>query len=168
MINVSEMYLEQSEWIGVSESIILHEGQPAFNVIDTRNEKEYPKYGYRVVDELHKFEYPKNTNSIWMTNCYTLEKGDWIGDEKTTKYLCKKRGIAPEKTDPDHCVCSIGFSEKEGKWFGWSHRAIYGFKPGDKKTKGMSGFEYLPKDFKKAVTMEDAKKMAIAFARSVS
>ena len=24
----------------------------------------------------------------------------------------------------------IGFSEKEQKWYGWSHRAFYGFKVG--------------------------------------
>ena len=31
---------------------------------------------------------------------------------------------------------SLGFSEKEQKWYGWSHRAIYGFGIGSKTTKG--------------------------------
>ena len=36
--------------------------------------------------------------------------------------------IAPEKAEPGHSVCSIGKSAKDGKWYGWSHRAYYGFK----------------------------------------
>jgi hypothetical protein len=34
----------------------------------------------------------------------------------------------PEKTSPSHTVNSIGRSKKDGKWYGWSHRAIHGFK----------------------------------------
>lgn len=34
----------------------------------------------------------------------------------------------PLKTHPSHSVTSIGRSKKDGKWYGWSHRAIYGFK----------------------------------------
>lgn len=30
----------------------------------------------------------------------------------------------------------VGFSPKENKWFGWSHRAIYGFAPGSTCKKG--------------------------------
>lgn len=35
--------------------------------------------------------------------------------------------ITPEKASPDHAVCSIGKSAKDGKWYGWSHRAYAGF-----------------------------------------
>jgi hypothetical protein len=42
--------------------------------------------------------------------------------------------IKGEKTHPDHSVASIGKSEADGKWYGWSHRAVYGFKAGDKVT----------------------------------
>ena len=45
--------------------------------------------------------------------------------------------IKGEKTHPDHSVASIGKSEADGKWYGWSHRAVYGFKAGD-KVKGES------------------------------
>lgn len=73
---------------------------------------------------------------LHMKVAYT-PSGDCIGNPKTAHLLCKKRGIAPEKISPDHNVCSIGFSEAEQKWYGWSHRAIHGFgigsevKPGD-------------------------------------
>jgi hypothetical protein len=53
-----------------------------------------------------------------------------------------------------------------GKWYGWSHRAIYGFKPGDKIKKDTignnTGKEFILKNDK------EAEKMAIAFAKDVS
>lgn len=101
-----------------------------------------------------------------ITAAYNLD-GDYIGDAKTARLLCRKYGIKPERRKPDSSVCSIGFSEKKGKWYGWSHRAIYGFKVGDVVKKGHVGAEYMKIGFV-AKTMEDAKKMAIAFARGVS
>jgi len=42
--------------------------------------------------------------------------------------LKQKYGITHfEKISPDHSVYSIGFNEKEQKWYGWSHRACNGF-----------------------------------------
>ncbi len=35
--------------------------------------------------------------------------------------------LEPEKADPSDSVTSIGRSKKDGKWYGWSHRAIHGF-----------------------------------------
>lgn len=49
-------------------------------------------------------------------------------------------GIVPELRKPDHRVPSIGFSEKEQKWYGWSHRAIYGFGVGSVVKKGDCGY----------------------------
>jgi hypothetical protein len=63
-------------------------------------------------------------------------QGDYIGNLDMAKRLCEDRGIAPVKSAPDHGVCSIGFCEKEQKWYGWSHRAIYGFGIGSKCEKG--------------------------------
>ncbi|MCK4443646.1 MAG: hypothetical protein KAW09_03820 [Thermoplasmata archaeon] len=120
------------------------------------------------------------------SHCFTIEsaynpRGAYIGDPKTAKMLIGK-GIVPQLI-PSNKVCSIGFCEREQKWFGWSHRAICGFGIGDIVKKGDctagSGFtdEYikahpeadtsLPIGFR-ADTLEDAKKMAVAFARSVS
>lgn len=76
-------------------------------------------------------------------------------------------GIQPEKSCPDDNVCSIGFSTKDGKYYGWSHRAIFGFKIGSKCKKG--DCHYLPEKGEWiAKTFDDAKQMAIDFADSVS
>lgn len=71
--------------------------------------------------------------------------GHYIGDEETAKFLCEQRGIAPELASPNHHVCSIGFCEAEQKWYGWSHRAIYGFGVGSAVKKGDCG--YVPVDW---------------------
>ena len=62
--------------------------------------------------------------------------GDYIGNSKNAHFLCKKKGIRPEVSKPDHSVCSIGFCGKEQKWYGWSHRAIFGFGIGSTVKKG--------------------------------
>ena len=60
---------------------------------------------------------------------------------------------------------SIGFSEKEQKWYGWSHRAIYGFGIGSKIKKGDCGYKGKAWTAK---TLDDAKQMAKDFADAVS
>ena len=102
------------------------------------------------------------------------------------------RLIKKFKIDPDTLTnyseggaACLGFSPKTQKWYGWSHRAVYGFKIGDIVEAGdctassgyteefikenpEEGMRYvLPVGFE-AKTLEDAKKMAIAFAASVS
>ena len=62
--------------------------------------------------------------------------GHYIGSEGTAKFLCDKKGIAPEIREGQDRTCSIGFCEKEQKWYGWSHRAIYGFGIGSAVKKG--------------------------------
>lgn len=87
-----------------------------------------------------------------------------------------------EKIDPEDSVETVGFSPKHQKWFGWSHRAIAGFGIGDVVKAGSccatSGWtdDYLamhperdrrlPVGFV-AKTMDDARRMAIAFAECV-
>ena len=119
---------------------------------------------------------------IIVKSAYT-PNGDYIGDSKWAHYLIAKHGIKPEKANPTHNVCSIGFCEKEQKWYGWSHRAIYGFGVGSKVEEGdccaSSGYtkEYLeehPDDDLSlpvgfiAKDLIDAKRMSMAFASSVS
>ncbi len=109
--------------------------------------------------------------------------GHYIGNEERALYLCVEKGIRPELMSEDSEVCSIGFCWKEEKWYGWSHRAIYGFGIGDTVEEGdccsLSGWteEYLkdhpeadkslPVGFQ-AKSLDDAKRMAIAFAERVS
>ncbi len=55
--------------------------------------------------------------------------GYYIGDPKDAERLWKKYGIElflPMR--PSALVCSVGWSPSKGLWFGWSHRAIQGFK----------------------------------------
>jgi len=120
--------------------------------------------------------------TVTMEIAYT-PSGSYIGNEKRAALLCGKYGIAPELPDANHNVCCIGFSKRDQKWWGWSHRAMYGFKIGDIAKEGdcvcVSGWaqEYLdehpeedislPVGFE-AKTLDDAKLMAIAFAESVS
>ena len=89
--------------------------------------------------------------------------------EKKTKEdpFFKKHGIK-------EISCGFGFSEEEQKYYGWSHRAIYGFGIGSKVKKGDCGFDgKLKKEagFENkqwvAKTMEDAKKMALDFKEAV-
>lgn len=68
-------------------------------------------------------------------SAYNLS-GDYIGNVETAKYLCDERGIAPEVLKPGNSACYIGFCEREQKWYGWSHRAIFGFGVGDRIKKG--------------------------------
>lgn len=101
-----------------------------------------------------------------MRQAYT-KTGEYIGDPKTANMLCHKYGIEPELAQPDHSVCSIGYSKRLGKWFGWSHRAIFGFRPGDTCKEGDSG--YTPEIGEwTARTESDARRMAKTFASSVS
>jgi hypothetical protein len=112
--------------------------------------------------------------SVEMDAVYNAH-GIYVGDKETADHLASL-GILPEGQDEKSTVCTIGFSTKDQKWYGWSHRAIYGFgigaiaKAGDCVCESGSldpdqdvsvpvGFE--------AKTLEDAKRMAIAFADSV-
>lgn len=59
-----------------------------------------------------------------------------------------ERGIVPERLRPDAYSCVIGFSMREQKWYGWSHRAIYGFGIGDSVEPGHCAYQPTdPADF---------------------
>lgn len=91
------------------------------------------KAGYEVHTEIHKIN--DADSPVTIKSAYT-PSGDYIGSSVWAFRLCNKRGIAPEKSHPDNNVCSIGFCEREQKWYGWSHRAIYGFGVGSTVSKG--------------------------------
>jgi len=96
--------------------------------------KKYTKWGYEVrTVKIDERDY--GCNSFEMDSAYTLS-GDYIGNPKDAAVLCEKKGIKPEKSNSKDCVCSIGFCEKESKWYGWSHRAICGFTVGSEVKEG--------------------------------
>lgn len=61
--------------------------------------------------------------------------GKYIGLPEYAKMLLVRYDIRPEVIG-DNNVCSIGFSPRDQKWYGWSHRALYGFGIGSKVAKG--------------------------------
>lgn len=65
-----------------------------------------------------------------------------VGMENTLGYLLK-RGITEQIQDGygEPKTACIGFSPIEKKWYGWSHRAIYGFGIGSECKKGNCGYE---------------------------
>jgi len=79
----------------------------------------------------------------------------------------EKHGIKPQKAQSSHQACSIGYSEKENKWYGWSHRAYHGFSIGDVIKEGDIVVGCLPVGFK-SKTIQDCEKMARCFAKNVS
>ena len=99
---------------------------------------QHIKHGYEVRTELHDNPDP-TSQPIEMKSAYTA-RGDYIGDPATAKTLCEKMGIKPELITHEHNVCSIGFCENDQKWYGWSHRAIYGFGVGSTTKKGDCGY----------------------------
>ena len=83
----------------------------------------------------------------------------------------EQHGIVSQKAKSTHCVHSIGCSEKEKKWYGWSHRAIAGFKVGDKIFEpnfGDDDTEFVKHGKNPIRNMADAEKSARAFAQYVS
>jgi hypothetical protein len=109
-----------------------------------RNEKTIRVYkaGYVVKEEEWS---PDGQEWHKMKMAYNLD-GDYIGDTKWAHRLCVKRGINPEKANKEHSVCSIGFCDREQKWYGWSHRAIYGFGIGSEVKRGDCAFNPSNKD----------------------
>ena len=98
--------------------------------------------------------------------------------QDSVKRGAKDDNLVFEKADPDHCVCSIAFSEKNNTWYGFSHRALHGFTEGDKLFDekwdgGLEEAELEKMPFRKRgavviATMEQAKQAAKNFARYVS
>lgn len=69
-----------------------------------------------------------------MVACYTPE-GHYIGSPSTARYLLHF-GLTQIQTLTGNNVCSLGWCEAEQKWYGWSHRALYGFGIGSRVRKG--------------------------------
>lgn len=121
------------------------------------------KAGYEVRAEVWTMG---NEPAVPIRSAYT-PSGDYIGTPREARYLVIDRGIAPQKRTPTSNICTIGYSKRSRQWFGWSHRAIHGFGIGSIVTKDHGAADSLPVGFK-AKTLADAKRIAEAFAESVS
>ena len=153
---------------------------PTYYAEEIRGEKDEEPQSQEISEMIAELE-GASGQTVTHEVAYT-PTGDYIGTPEVARRLCDKLGIFPERSSPSHKVCSIGFSARDRKWYGWSHRAIYGFSVGDVVKEGdcvgSSGWadEYLvehpdedlslPVGFE-AKTLDDAKRMAVAFAESV-
>lgn len=128
----------------------------------------YGKWGYQLiycVVDGSRFE----TDDFQICQAFTYPNNEYIGDSKLAYRLCVKRGIAPQSIEgpirhkdfselpvdqqaryllqgQNHILvfepsCRIGFCKKDNKWYGWSHRAIFGFGIGHKVKPGSIGFK---------------------------
>jgi len=132
----------------------VRELQDATQILGTRT---YKKWGYQLIHYMTT-GHGLTHKPFDMCSAFTYPAGEYIGNSKNAYRLCAKRGIKPERIpepprppmtkteeakkllkegDYDHMYpCSIGFCERENKWYGWSHRAIYGFTIGSEVKKG--------------------------------
>lgn len=95
----------------------------------------------------------------------TLKNIPRYSDKKPKVNFKDWLGIKGEKISQDHDVESFGKAEADGKYYGWSHRAIAGFGVGDvvkADTCGNTKGEYTIK------TDDQARQTAINFAKDVS
>ena len=139
-----------------------------FKIVMLLSERHY-KAGYIIREEFID-DRNHGGNGLFMKSAYT-PSGDYIGEPKMAYYLCKKKGIAPEKKRPRINICSIGFSKKDGKYYGWSHRALCGFAIGDKIFQSRFGNDntlYIKHGKQTIHNRLDQRKAAIAFANYVS
>lgn len=122
-----------------------------------------------------------------MSEVRDINKPDlYIGNSKYVLDLLKMgidlKTLDTLRADMNGVAC-IGFNPTEQKWYGWSHRAMFGFGIGYVAVEGesctTSGYidEYIKEHPEKDIsvpvgfevkTLEDAKKVARAFAESVS
>jgi len=152
------------------QKILLHEG------ILTKSSdflKDSTIPGVKVFREVWNTDgYPEDCPDVSLT-VYRNEAGDMVctEDESSLIKFFTKHGISPTKSKSCHSVCSIGFSEKEQKWYGWSHRAACGFGIGDKVFEQKFGTEDTLFTKHGEVTIENmaqARQAAVAFANYVS
>ena len=140
-----------------------------YNFIKVLEEKEYDSFIHRK-ELIDTSEYGEK--EIIIDSCYSKKNGEYVGDIKTALYL-QKKGISDfEKVSQSWCICSIGFCEKEQKWYGWSHRAIFGFGIGDKlfdeNFTDKEDVLFSEHGDTTITTLEQAKQAAKNFSESVS
>lgn len=93
----------------------------------------------------------------------------YVGDEAFAKQLIEL-GIAPEPAAPGGAVCCVGYSSQSRKWYGWSHRAMYGFTIGDRlfiEDYGVATTKFDQHGPDVIKTMTAARTAAVNFARYV-
>jgi hypothetical protein len=121
--------------------------------------------GYDLWDLTYKLG-PNRGDSLVVRAAMT-KNNEYIGNPADARYLVAALGIAPELRDVSKTVCSIGFSAKDGKWYGWSHRAVAGFRVGSEVKSGDVIAESIPVGTR-AKNLDEARWFAEKFAEAVS
>ena len=135
-------------------------------------ERKYKSRGYVLRDEdvLSHFEdKPAGHRVLLKRHAYTFD-GAYIG-RSVFAYHLWKRGIIPELKNSDSTICSIGFCEREQKWYGWSHRAICGFGIGDmifEEDFGDDRTPFISHGEVEIINLLDARQAAVNFANYVA
>jgi hypothetical protein len=126
-----------------------------------------PHAGYDVWDESYQIGPTQRPRDIMVLRVARTKAGHYIGMPDEARYLVDNKGISPELRQIDHQTCSIGRSATDGKWYGWSHRALQGFQTGDVVRAGDCHAEKIPPGTR-AHNEAEAKWFAEAFAEAVS
>ena len=144
----------QFNFNSVKENLTLNEQYAYLNEERVLSKKFFDEnFKIKTRPGFHYKEYVDKTTGAYVTSVPSDDK-----PTGTMKFFAK-HGISKVYGG------SIGFSEKEQKWYGWSHRAIYGFGIGSKIKKGDCGYKGKAWTAK---TLDDAKQMAKDFADAVS
>ena len=110
-----------------------------------------------------------SADDIFFENIHKCNHLKYIGDKETYDYLVNKWGITKfDVSHYSHNVISVGFNEKEQKWYGWSHRAIAKFGIGyvvDETATTINARIDIGYEVK---TLNGARHLAEIFAESVS
>lgn len=81
---------------------------------------------------------------VTLNVAYTPD-GLYVGNKEKAEHL-RRKGIVQVECLPDMKVCSIGFNPVEKKWYGWSHRGIYGFGIDSEVVKGDCAYSCVDKE----------------------
>lgn len=124
---------------------------PERNVISIWQSK---KYNYFVVKELMSGE--EFGCDPWEIESAYDENFLYLSTMKTALRLTKKYGITEfGKASETDNIASIGFNPVKQTWYGWSHRAIFGFGIGSEVKKGDCAYH--------ASNIEDFAEDCVAF-----
>lgn len=99
--------------------------------VTIKKEIKYKKFGYILRDEIIN----NGGDDVLLKVCYDFN-GLYLGCNKTASRLCRRYKLSKFEPAGSGNIASIGFSEAEQKWYGWSHRAIYGFGIGSTVKRG--------------------------------
>ena len=104
------------------------------------------KTGYEVRAYRYSGEDAAGGPDIVMKSAFTTDGGYYVGNSKWAYRIFQIRGLSDVQPsrEIEHAeanggfghTCSVGYSRLEEKWFGWSHRAIYGFGVGSTVKRG--------------------------------